>query len=105
MSQLLLCSSKYDLSAWGQRIYPEPSLSDTLFDRVVRRYYVSFDDLWLINTIDEWMSDLKGNIDNIMSLAELSDSMVFWYSDMYEDLDVTDSLSDLRNVIIAYTKA
>ena len=105
MSQLLLCSSKYDLSDFGQRIDPTSSFSDSVIDCVINRCFKTYENLWLVNAMDEWMLDLKKTIDKIMSVAERSDAMVFWYSVMYEDLDEINSLTDLRMAIAAAADA
>lgn len=101
MSQFLVYSSRYDLSAFAQRITPTSSFAGSVIDCVANRYFESFEDLWLVNTMDEWMLDLRGNIDKIMNIAARSDALIFWYIDMYEELDEVNSLTDLRNAIIA----
>ena len=101
MSQLLICKSKCDLSRYGQKIAPESIISRSLIYDVIRKYFKDpSDDLWYIDTIQDLITDVENNIDTIMKIAESSEAMVFWYSDMFDELDEVDDLISLKNSIL-----
>lgn len=101
MSQLLICKSKFDLSEFGQLIDLTNERASSLMSLVVRRYFNSpYEDLWYIPIVEEWVKDVSKNYKNIMFIAERSDSMVFWYSNMYEDLDEISTLPELKKCIL-----
>ena len=102
MSQLLICKSKFDLSRYGQKIESKSNSYNSLINDVVCKYFPeSSDDLWYIYVIQDLLADVKNNIDTIMMIAEKSESMVFWYSDMFDELDEITDLISLKNTLLS----
>lgn len=101
MSQFLICKSLYDLSYIGSRM-DEINENKELYEEVVERYYLTKEDIWVIDKIHEMVNDIKINIDSICTISEKCKKMIFWYGTDYEDLEQIFSTSELRTFLERY---
>ena len=98
MSQFLICKSKEDLSKYGIRL-SKNDINAGLFYDVVRMYFNSDDNLWVIDEIHDMVDHLSQNIDRIRDIMSKSQEMVFWYASDYKDLDIFYSGEELMDYL------
>ena len=112
MSQFILCKTSSDLSNQsGIKVSECPGGQRALM-RVVREYFPDDegDDIWFIENIDSLFTQAQEEVYDrafektelyilLHELYDVSDRLVLWYSDDYQDLDCVATKEEFFNIV------
>lgn len=100
MSQFLICKSKDDLAKYGMKISDVVS-NKNLYIQVVNEYIKdkSVQDIWIINQIDDMITQLEDNMQIIEEISAKSELMIFWYGNDFQELDFIGSKQELMKYL------
>lgn len=112
VSQFILCKTSNDLSSRGGIKVSEYVGDNKALVGVVKEYFPGdeSDDIWFIENIDSLFTHAQEQVNEkafihtelytlLRELYEISDILVLWYSDDYQDLDCVATKTEFLNIV------
>ncbi len=100
MSQFLICLSEKNLSKYGMAL-KDSFINKDMYLKVINQYIKegNMDNIWVIDKIDDMITQLEDNLHVLEEISCQSELMIFWYGSDFQELDQLNSQQELMDYL------